>query len=180
MNKSDFTIRKTCIEDVPVLALIEQSAAQIFRQIPSLSWIADHTVLPVDIHLSAITAGTSWVAVDNNGQPVAFLCARIYAHEFHILEMSVCKKEQKRGIGTALLYTACSWAKAYQLSAVTLTTFRELPWNTPFYTRLGFKILPESLINPRLAAVLQDEVESGFPPQTRCAMQLNLSHFNAA
>ncbi|MFS8368021.1 GNAT family N-acetyltransferase [Acetobacter oryzifermentans] len=175
-----FSIRTACIKDAPVLPLIEKSAAQIFRQIPSLSWIADHAVLPVDMHLAAITAGTSWVAIDKHGHPIAFLCAQIYAQELHILEISVCKKEQGRGIGTALLYTACSWAKAYGLRAVTLTTFRDLPWNAPFYAHLGFKILPEGLISPRLAAILQDEVKSGFSKQTRCAMQLSLSHFKPA
>jgi hypothetical protein len=36
--------------------------------------------------------------------------------------------------------------------AVTLTTFRDVPWNAPFYTRLGFSMLSELRLPAGLAA----------------------------
>ncbi len=36
--------------------------------------------------------------------------------------------------------------------AVTLTTFREVPWNAPFYTCLGFAMLDELTLPAGLAA----------------------------
>ncbi|RUQ46321.1 GNAT family N-acetyltransferase, partial [Corynebacterium pseudodiphtheriticum] len=55
--------------------------------------------------------------------------------------------------------------------AVTLTTFKHVPWNAPFYTRLGFK--PET--DPRLAQILADEYAHGFEPGSRCAMSWSIS-----
>jgi len=34
--------------------------------------------------------------------------------------------------------SVCEWATSQGYEAVTLTTFRDVPWNSPFYTRLGF------------------------------------------
>ena len=48
-----------------------------------------------------------------------------------------------------------AWARTRRLPAVTLTTFRHLPWNAPFYQRLGFRILSSHERTPGLAEVLQ-------------------------
>lgn len=58
--------------------------------------------------------------------------------------------------------------------AVTLTTFRDVPWNAPFYTRLGFSMLSELRLPAGLAAKRALETEHGLPPETRCAMRLTL------
>jgi ribosomal protein S18 acetylase RimI-like enzyme len=49
----------------------------------------------------------------------------------------------RRGIGTALVRTVEEWADSGEFSEITLTTYRDLPWNAPFYARLGFTIVPE-------------------------------------
>lgn len=45
----------------------------------------------------------------------------------------------RRGIGGALVGSVCDWARASGIASVTLTTYREIPWNEPFYRRLGFE-----------------------------------------
>ena len=55
--------------------------------------------------------------------------------------------------------------------AVTLTTFRDVPWNAPFYTRLGFAMLDELTLPAGLAAKREQETRHGLPPETRCAMR---------
>ena len=57
---------------------------------------------------------------------------------------------------------------------MTLTTFRTIPWNCPFYERLGFRTLDEADLSPRLLAVLDEEDAHGLPRDTRCAMRLTL------
>lgn len=61
-------------------------------------------------------------------------------------------------------------ARAKGLLAITLTTFKNVPWNAPFYARLGFEQLPEATLAPRLAAILAEEYRRGFAPGSRCAM----------
>ena len=60
------------------------------------------------------------------------------------------------------------------LTALTLTTFRDVAWNAPFYQRLGFAVLPREAISPYLAGHLRDEIERGLPADRRCAMRLGL------
>jgi hypothetical protein len=65
------------------------------------------------------------------------------------------------------------WAKSRRFHAITLTTFRDVPWNGPFYGSLGF-VVTETL-TPQLTRIRQDERERGidaFGP--RVAMRLDL------
>jgi hypothetical protein len=62
----------------------------------------------------------------------------------------------------------------HHLVALTLTTFHDVPWNAPFYSRVGFEVLSASDFDERLSALLRKEVEEGFAEGTRCAMRLSL------
>ncbi|WP_254073561.1 GNAT family N-acetyltransferase [Acidisphaera sp. S103] len=141
-----------------------------------LEWIADGEVLDEAVHSSRIRGGTCWVAADEHDTPVGFLSAEVIAeHDLHIYEMSVAASFQGHGAGRALLTAAIEWAVTHHLSAVTLTTYRQVPWNAPFYSRVGFKVLSASHLDTRLAVLLRKEVESGFAENTRCAMRLPLN-----
>ena len=43
-----------------------------------------------------------------------------------------------RGIGRALLRAGCAWAAAHGYDELTLATYRDVPWNGPFYASEGF------------------------------------------
>jgi hypothetical protein len=49
-----------------------------------------------------------------------------------------------------------------------------VPWNAPFYTRLGFTMLDELTLPAGLAAKREQETRHGLPPESRCAMRLAL------
>ena len=57
------------------------------------------------------------------------------------------------------------------LPALTLTTFRSVPWNGPYYARCGFRELPSTEITPGLVDVLAAEVAIGLDPADRVAMR---------
>ena len=44
------------------------------------------------------------------------------------------------------------WAARQGLPAMTLVTFRGVPWNAPYYERLGFRELAAPEVTPGLAA----------------------------
>lgn len=173
-TKSSISIRLARQSDVPFLPDIERSAAQAFRQFSGLDWIADDTPLPEKTHQSSLASGTCWVAVDQLDRPVGFLSASLEGDALHILEMSVMTTEQGRGIGTALVKAAQEWAQQRDLAAITLTTFHDIPWNAPFYTRLGFRTLTDETLDGRLSEILHEERQHGFPAGSRCAMRLLL------
>lgn len=81
---------------------------------------------------------------------------------------------QRLGIGRCLLRAAIHEGRLRNLASVTLTTFRDVPWNAPFYAMHGFLELGGSELDPRLLARLQDEAKRGFPRDQRCAMRLPL------
>lgn len=166
-------IRLATPEDTPRLPDIERSAGHLFRQIPGLEWIAEDHVMTVDQHLPAICARTAWVACED-GTPVGFLSAERTLGILHIREVSVLASVMGRGIGRLLIDAATAAARASGLSGLTLTTFRDVPWNAPYYERLGFKTMAADDLDQRLHSILAEEVSAGLPGDRRCAMRLNL------
>jgi GNAT superfamily N-acetyltransferase len=166
-------IRLATPEDAPLLPDIERSAGLLFREIPGLEWVAGDHVMTADQHLPAILAQTAWVACEEE-VPVAFLSAKRTSDALHIHEISVHANAMGKGVGRSLIEAAIAAARASGLSALTLTTFRDVPWNAPYYQRLGFEILAPSDLDQRLAAMLAGEVSAGLPGDRRCAMRRNL------
>lgn len=173
-NPVRVSVRLARYEDVVLLPEIERSAAQSFRTIPSLAWIAEGACLPIDTHLESLEAGTCWVAVAEQERPVGFLTAERVQDRLHILEISVEAQAQGRGVGKALLAALFQAAQQTGLKRVTLTTCRDVPWNAPFYHKMGFDYLQEAALGSDLRAILKEEEACGFPPGTRCAMQRGL------
>jgi GNAT superfamily N-acetyltransferase len=56
----------------------------------------------------------------------------------HLEQLSVHPDHAGRGIGRALLRAGCAWAKAQDFDEITLATYRDVPWNGPFYASEGF------------------------------------------
>ena len=160
--------------DAEALPDIERSAGQVFREIPELAWIADGEDLTVECHRELIAKGASWVAVDHEDRPFAFLSAEIQDGELHVWECSVRRDRQGLGIGRALLAKAIEDAKMRGLCALTLTTFRNVIWNELFYKKMGFQTVDDEETGERLRGLLRREVERGLPESQRCAMRLVL------
>jgi GNAT superfamily N-acetyltransferase len=179
------TIRPAREDDAELLPDIEQSTGEAFRAIPELAWLADGDNASPEQHRSLIAQGACWVAVDTDDQPVGLLNAVIEnagmeGKTLHIWELDVRLDWQGRGIGSALLQQAIEQARRYGLAGVTLTTFRHVAWNAPFYRKSGFRVLEADETGDRLAALLRDEAERGFPAARRCAMRLDLGQGIAA
>ncbi|MEQ5205046.1 GNAT family N-acetyltransferase, partial [Providencia rettgeri] len=82
---------------------------------------------------------------------------------------------QGQGLGKRLIQQVIEFAQSQQIGQVTLTTFRDIPWNAPYYQRLGFSIMEEAQLTRELQDILQHEVDAGFQSIDRCAMQLSVN-----
>jgi GNAT superfamily N-acetyltransferase len=73
------------------------------------------------------------------GDPPVGLC-RIdgIAGGAHLEQLSVHPDHGGQGIGRALLRAGCAWAKQHDFDEITLATYRDVPWNGPFYASEGF------------------------------------------
>jgi ribosomal protein S18 acetylase RimI-like enzyme len=106
---------------------------------------------------------------------VGFAACELFEDALHVWELAVARPAQGRGAGQALMRAAIEAARGRGRAAVTLTTFRDIAWNAPFYARLGFIEVPEATFNARLAFIREREAKAGLPISARCAMRLDLS-----
>jgi len=93
----------------------------------------------------------------------------------HLKEIDVHPDHGQRGLGTRLVGAVCEWAAHGGYTEVTLTTFREVPWNMPFYAGLGFEVVPASELSPNLLSIVADETRRGLDPARRVVMRRRLS-----
>jgi GNAT superfamily N-acetyltransferase len=163
-------IRLAAPEDAHLLPAIETSAAQAFRMIAELSWLAESPPMSIARHSQLIALSTCWVALDAENRPQGFLSAEHHGNDLHIYELSVMQSMQGQGTGRRLIAAAMDYARSTRLSFVTLTTFTNVPWNAPFYSRMGFQTKATKDLDQRLAAILSEEYKHGFAPKSRCAM----------
>lgn len=169
-----FTIRPATNDDAPFLPEIERRSGAIFRHWPGLEWIADDQVQSEHQHLALIADGLALVAEVPGFGLAGFLNGEVSADALHIWQMAVDHDQQGQGIGRALIAAARQAAVDRGIAALTLTTFREVSWNEPYYQRLGFVTLADEELSPRLKAVLSSEAQAGLPMTQRCAMRCRL------
>lgn len=75
----------------------------------------------------------------------------------HLEQISIDAAQGRRGIGTRLLQAVLARGEP-----VTLITFRDIPWNAPWYARHGFTELSTPQWGPELSAHWQKEIDAGL------------------
>jgi GNAT superfamily N-acetyltransferase len=124
---------------------------------------------PVEDWKPALQAQTLWVA-EIDGRPEAFLGATADGDRLHIDEFAVAAEHQGRGLGRRMLTVATEAAGERGFSWLSLTTFRDVPWNAPFYASAGFQEWQDP--PQEIVETLADEAQRGL--KRRCAMRLAL------
>lgn len=149
---------------------VERSAGKSFLNVQGYEWIASDTVMTAKAHMKLIGQGTVWLALGSDHHVWGFLSAEVCLDVLHIWEISVHQDAQGQGIGRSLMAEAEAFAVQQGLRAVSLTTFRYVPFNAPYYERLGYAIMGDAALDDRLRSILADEAASGLKEDTRCAM----------
>lgn len=111
------------------------------------------------------------VFTDGQYRPIAYLLLEIVDDATHIEQVSVHRGHARRGIGRLLMDAAAAWARQHSSTAMTLTTDAEVPWNGPYYRRLGFDVLAEEQLGPGLQQIRSHERASGLDEWPRIAMR---------
>ncbi|EJD6656626.1 TPA: GNAT family N-acetyltransferase [Enterobacter cloacae] len=167
----NITVRPTRPGDVTALPAIERAAGERFRDYPELAWLAEGEVISAEQHLDYAERGLSWLALANE-LPVGFILAETHVSSLFIVELSVHLDWQGKGIGRRLIACVADQARKRGLASLTLTTFRDVPWNAPFYARLGFEMI--TTLTPELREKREEETAHGLAYDARCAMRLPL------
>jgi GNAT superfamily N-acetyltransferase len=155
---------------VPALAVVEREAARRFAGLGLLDDATLAATTPAATLHDAAAAGRLLVATVD-AAPVGFALVGRVDDGAHLHELDVLPAHGRRGIGAALLDAVVGWAVGHGLPHVTLITFRDVPWNGPFYARHGFRPLDDADCGPGLRALRAAETAAGLPVAARGAMR---------
>lgn len=155
------TIRAARTTDIPAIQEIERAAGEPFRGI-GLAEIADDEPPGADELAACIRSGGALVAVDGTDTAVAYLLVETLGSRAHIEQVSVHPSHARQGLGARLIEAADAWALERGLTEVTLTTFADVPWNAPYYARLGFSLLPDEQWDDALRERVREEAAAGL------------------
>lgn len=158
-------IEPAAAADLPELVDVEAAADTLFE-------VAGYGSTPGPASVEELaTARLLLVARSEAGAPpIGYVRVELVGGQPHIEGLSVRPKHMRRGVGTALVNAACQWAAEQGFSQITLCTFGDVPWNGPFYARLGFTEIPAP--TPALRALRQREVRLGLDGMgRRCVMR---------
>lgn len=167
-------IRAGRSDEIPVLREIELDAGVAFRDV-GMARIADEEPPAPEALQARIDAGRLWVAVGPDDTAVAYLMADPVGAHAHIEQVSVRASAARRGTGARLIDRARRWGLDCGAADLTLCTFLDVPWNAPYYRRLGFAQLADHLLDAPLAAVRRREVDLGLDESPRTAMIRSLA-----
>lgn len=165
-------IRRATPAELPTLQDIERAAGEPFRAL-GMTAIADDEPPSLDLLESFRGAGRAWVATD--GTPLAYIITEPLDTAEHIEQVTVHPRAARHRIGRALIEHAADRAREAGREALTLTTFADVPWNAPYYARIGFRVLPEAELTPGLRKVRAHEAGLGLDRWPRVAMRRELS-----
>ena len=172
--KAPIVVRLATADEIPAMQAAELAAGERFREVddPRIARCADNPPYSTEGLERAATEGRAWVGVDASGSVVGFAVAWVVDGEGHLDEVAVTPEHGRRGVGRALVDEVVAWTVAQGLPSVTLTTFRDVPWNRPYYERLGFHVV--TTLTPALQALLDEQATWGLDPSLRVVMRRTL------
>jgi GNAT superfamily N-acetyltransferase len=160
--------------DVSRLQAIQLAAGDAFRDV-GMTAVAENPPLPAASLTGYRKAGRAWAAVDDHDEPIGFIVADVVDGAVHIEQVSVHPAHARQRIGAMLIDHLASWAVGRGLPALTLITFRGVPWNAPYYERLGFRELAAAEVTPGLAALWSAGPGAGRDSDARVCMRRDLT-----
>jgi len=158
-QQDDFSVRPARAEEMAGLPALEHAADAVFEQYG----IWPLPQLPDAAHEAFEAGFADAAAVLVAGRPpVGFARLELVGGVPHLEQLSVDPAFGRRGLGTALVRGCCDWAARAGFAELTLTTFAQVPFNAPFYARLGFTVIDDAALPAGLARLRRREAEMGL------------------
>lgn len=163
-------IRRPRRHEIKLLPQVENAADARYRRVG-----LDLVIAMPPASLASLEAGWRehrlWVAVSRCNRPVGFALMKFPGGAAWLDQLSVLDRWQGRGFGAALIDRTAAAARARGFDTLYLSTYRDVPWNAPFYAKRGFEEVPRA--NWPRAFRIQFLAES-HPPWRRTIMRRSL------
>jgi GNAT superfamily N-acetyltransferase len=156
-----------------VLPALIGAAGEAFRAL-GMGTVSDNALPTVDELLPLQEAGRAWVATDQGDHICGVVLVDFVDGLPHIEQVSVHPSQAGHGVGRDLLQAVAAWAGESGYQAMTLTTFTEVPWNGPYYERLGWRRVDPQALTPALEQIRINESAQGLDRWPRAAMRYTL------
>jgi GNAT superfamily N-acetyltransferase len=157
----DRVIRPARPAELAELIEVERAADQLFP-------LAGYGPVPPPATLADLRAAAGLLV--SGDPPVGYARIEVVDGQAHLESLSVRPRFMRQGRGTELVLAACAWAAEHGFDELTLCTFADVPWNGPFYARLGFVELTE--LTPGLRALRETERAVGLDAMgRRCVLR---------
>ncbi|PRZ40739.1 acetyltransferase (GNAT) family protein [Antricoccus suffuscus] len=139
--------------DLALLGDIEAAADQMFAPLIEIA----HWGTPPTGRKRAESGGRLFVIGD---PAVGFAHVTEIDGHFHLEQLAVHPDHGRRGLGTELVYAAAEAIADRGGDSMTLLTFADVPWNAPFYRKLGFEVVDPA--PDHLSSAIAEETRIGL------------------
>ncbi|MEU4649366.1 GNAT family N-acetyltransferase [Nocardia fluminea] len=157
-------------DEIAALQEIERRAGAPFAEV-GMHAVAEDEPPSREVLRAFVVEGRAWVWPDGDDQAVGYLVLGMVDGRPHIDQVSVDPAYAGARIGKRLIDHAVCWAKGNGLEEITLTTFTQVPWNGPYYERLGFTYIAPGDETPGLRAIRASEMVHGLDEWPRACMR---------
>lgn len=154
-------VRWATAAELSGLVAIEVAADGLFAEVG--------IVFPPGTTMVEEVADPSAVLVDGDPPRGFAMVSEVDGH-LHLDQLAVHPDHMRQGIGGRLLRAVLDHAAALGTS-VTLTTFRDVAWNAPWYSSRGFEVLEPGEWGPELTKLVEHERELGIELAPRVVMR---------
>ena len=146
--------------DLPLLAAIEDSGLPLFEQ--ALGDLTGTVLGAPAVRGESRAQQDGFLLVAGTPEPIGFAHVVLHEGQAHLEQLSVRPEHGRRGVGTALVEAACRRVATQGHRALTLLTYADLPWNAPYYARLGFVEVPPEQRSTWQTQLVAHEAEIGL------------------
>ena len=157
MTKATHVLRAGRPEDVAAAVAIDDAAAALYAEVGiTMDFGADHPLVRAEEKAwrhAAQNAGLVFAELETDPTRVGFFVLGEIDGTAHLEQIAVLPAYMRQGIGSLLMNEAIAMARTRGTPSLILTTYDHVPWNGPYYQRLGFERVPTDQIGPATAAL---------------------------
>jgi ribosomal protein S18 acetylase RimI-like enzyme len=146
---------------------IERASSIHFREI-GMADVADHEPTPASILEDSARDGLLYVALTAD-TVAGFLIWSAVDDEAYIEEVAVDPAHAGHRLAARMIDRLAQDIRGRH-PAITLATFRDVPWNGPYYAKLGFEEFPHDQVGPDHAKAWQEQSDIGLDMSKRLFM----------
>ncbi|KRA66397.1 acetyltransferase [Caulobacter sp. Root655] len=154
-------------DEIETIRALERASAQRF--VGLMDALAADEPSPAAVLAARIETGGLIVALDGDDL-VGFVMFRTVEDHAYVEQIDVLPTHEGQRIGAALLDVVSGRARAAGLKGLSLSTFRDVPWNAPYYRWLGFVDVADAALTPGMRAIREEHLARGLDEGARVFM----------